>query len=96
MTLHAPPGMNNCGALVVHRTADGKRCISCWRPSWRERLSILFFGRVWVDIFSGSTQPPVALMGSHSYGTLGSQRKIDKAKAAFEREEQALSKAYGK
>ncbi len=42
---------------------DGEQCISCWRPSWRERLSILFFGRVWLSVLSGSRQPPVAVNG---------------------------------
>jgi len=66
-TLGPPPGMDDCLPLRIHRTADCTRCISCWRPTWRERLSILFFGRVWIDIYSGHTQPPVALTGRRRY-----------------------------
>lgn len=38
---------------------DGIQCVSCWKMSWRERLSALLFGRCWVMVLSGSTQPPV-------------------------------------
>lgn len=38
---------------------DDEQCVSCWRPSFKERLSILFFGRVWLGVLSGSTQYPV-------------------------------------
>jgi len=38
---------------------DGQQCLSCWQMTWRERLSALFFGRVWLCIFSGPTQPAV-------------------------------------
>jgi hypothetical protein len=46
---------------------DGEQCASCWRPSLRERLSILFFGRVWVAVLSGSTQPPIYVDGVKEY-----------------------------
>lgn len=42
--------------LPVFR-GDGE-VISCWRPSWRERLSVLFFGRVWLRLLHPRTQPP--------------------------------------
>ena len=38
---------------------DGRECVSLWRPSLRERISILLFGRVWLRVLSGETQPPV-------------------------------------
>ena len=59
--LEMPPGMTDeeCSPLSVF--CDGRQCISLWRPSWRERLSILLFGRVWLYVLSGNTQPPVAL-----------------------------------
>lgn len=38
---------------------DGEQCVSCWKMSWRERLSALIFGRVWMAVLSGYTQPPV-------------------------------------
>jgi len=47
-----------CAPLRVHDTGGG--LISCWRPTWRERLSILFRGRVWLWIVA-QRQPPVAL-----------------------------------
>lgn len=58
-----PDGMTDeeCGPLPVF--TDGETCVSCWRPTWRERLSILLFGRVWLGVLSGGTQPPVWLWG---------------------------------
>ncbi len=58
-TLLKPDSMTDeeCGSLRVY--TDGKHCVSCWKPSWKERLSLLFFGRAWLYVFSGNTQPPV-------------------------------------
>ncbi len=38
---------------------DGTQCVSCWKPTIRERLIILFGGNVWLGVQSGKTQPPV-------------------------------------
>jgi len=51
--------------LPVYR--DGKEIISCWRPSWRERLSILLRGRVWLLVVTPTTHPPVFLDGGHVF-----------------------------
>ena len=57
--LTKPPGMDNCGDLHVYR--DGTVCISAWSaPLWK-RLAFLFGGRLWLQVVSGPTQPPVAL-----------------------------------
>jgi hypothetical protein len=60
-TLAKPPGMTDeeCGPLPVFN--DGQQSISCWKMTWRERLSALVFGKVWLYVISGHTQPPVAL-----------------------------------
>lgn len=54
-----------CGSLPVY--TDGKQCISLWRMSWGERFSALFFGRVWVAVFSGETQPPIYLVAEREH-----------------------------
>jgi len=46
---------------------DEWQCTSLWRPTLRERLSILIFGRIWLTVLSSPTQPPVSLMGSRTY-----------------------------
>jgi len=53
-----------CSTLLVF--TDSGQCISCWKPSLRERLSILLFGKVWLGIRSGKTQPPVWVRGARS------------------------------
>ncbi len=58
--LTAPAGQESeIEPLPVH--TDGKQCISCWRLTWRERLRVLFHGRVWLCCLTGATQPPVWL-----------------------------------
>ena len=60
-----PEGMTDeeCGSLPVF--SDGTQCISLWKMTWRERLSALFFGKIWLSIYSGHTQPPVWLMAKN-------------------------------
>ncbi len=40
---------------------NDEMCTSLWKMTWKERISALIFGRIWVDIISGSNQPPIAL-----------------------------------
>lgn len=60
-TLLKPDGMTHeeCGPLMVY--TDETQCISCWKMSFRERISALIFGTVWLSVIYGETQPPVAL-----------------------------------
>lgn len=44
-----------------------RQCVSCWKASFGERLSILFHGRVWLRVHSPSgTQPPVWVEGART------------------------------
>lgn len=52
---------SECQSLPVW--CDGKQCVSAWKPSIRERLNILFGGKVWLGVLSGNTQPPVFISG---------------------------------
>ena len=56
-----------CGSLPVH--CDGIKCVSLWKLSWRERFSALFFGRLWLVVISGETQPPVAMLATRDLYT---------------------------
>jgi hypothetical protein len=53
-----------CGPLSIY--TEGSYCISCWRPTFRERLSILLFGKVWLWVMGGKTQPPVSVEGKRT------------------------------
>lgn len=48
---------------------DGEQCVSLWRPTWRERLSCLVFGKVWLALLSGQTQPPALVVACREYLT---------------------------
>jgi len=61
--LKAPKNWNEeeqCEELTIY--SDGKQCVSCWRLSFFDRLSVLIFGKVWLYVMSEGTQPPVALI----------------------------------
>ena len=60
---NAPDNVGDCGDLPVW--TDGEQCVSLWRPSLRERLSILLFGKVWLIVIG--RQPPVSLVGCKEY-----------------------------
>lgn len=65
-TLSRPTDMTEerCSPLDVY--TDGETCVSCWRLTLRERISALLFGRCWLGVRSGTTQPPVWIMCSRS------------------------------
>ena len=48
-----------CSSLWVY--TNGYECISCWKLTLKQRLSALIFGKVWLSVLSGQTQPPVWL-----------------------------------
>jgi len=48
-----------CGPLQVY--CDGGRCISLWKLTFWERLKALRYGRIWLYVYGGKTQPPVNL-----------------------------------
>lgn len=72
--LQKPEGWTDeeCGSLPVFR--DGQQCISLWKMTWRERFSALFFGRVWLYVWSKNTQPPVGLSATRQI--FGKQKQI--------------------
>lgn len=49
-----------CSSLPAY--TDGEECISCWKMSFMDRIRALIYGRVWLSVLSGHTQPPVALI----------------------------------
>lgn len=66
-TLGKPAGWTDeqCAPLPVYN--NGEVSFSCWKMTWRERFSALFFGVVWLEVHYGKTQPPVALAASRKY-----------------------------
>ena len=62
-TLLKPRSMTDeqCGFLPVYVDDNETYCLFCWKPTLKERLSILLFGRIWLWVMSGETQPPAAL-----------------------------------
>ncbi len=47
-----------CKSMYVFSNEQQK--ISCWHLSFRERLQVLLFGKVWVNLLS-KNQPPISL-----------------------------------
>lgn len=48
---------SECGSLWIYN--DGSQCISCWKMSFIQRIKALLYGKVWLSVMSGNTQPPV-------------------------------------
>lgn len=65
--LQRPATMTDAECASLHVWSDGKQCISCWKPSIKERVRILFFGNVYLGVLSGSTQPPVFVSGGYPF-----------------------------
>jgi len=42
--------------------SDGTVCVSCWRLKFAEKIKALFFGKIWLRVRSGNTQPPVSMI----------------------------------
>lgn len=40
---------------------NDEQIVSCWKMTWRERLSALVHGRVWLQVMSTGSQPPIAI-----------------------------------
>ncbi|MCR4283050.1 MAG: hypothetical protein NUV72_08505, partial [Bauldia sp.] len=52
-------GTDGVAVLPVFR--NGREIISCWRPSWRERIALLWTGRVYLRVLAGVTHGPVSI-----------------------------------
>ena len=61
--LQKPATMSDNECSSLHVWNDGKQCVSCWKPTFKERMNILFGGKVWLGVLSGKTQPPVFVSG---------------------------------
>jgi len=59
------PNVTSVAPLAVW--TDGEQCVLCWKMSLPERLSALLFGRVWLALLSGETQPPACVVASKEY-----------------------------
>ena len=55
------------GCASLHVWSDGTLCVSCWKPSLSERISLVFGGKVWLGVASGGTQPPVFISGRNGF-----------------------------
>ena len=66
--LQRPSTMTEQECQSLHVWSDGKQCVSCWKLSFKERLNVLFNGKVWLGVLSGKSQPPVFLSGECVFG----------------------------
>lgn len=65
--LQKPSTMSDKECSPLHVWSDGKQCVSCWKPSFIERLKVLFTGKIWLGVMSGNTQPPVFVVGNNIF-----------------------------
>lgn len=58
---------NVTGIVPMPIWTDGEQCVSCWKMNLWERIKALLFGKVWVAVLSGNTQPPVGISVAKEY-----------------------------
>lgn len=80
---------SECGTLPVWN--DGKQCVSCWKLSFKERIKVLFHGKVWLGVLSGKTQPPVFLSGESVFVKALIKERI---KAFFAEAKESIIEAF--
>lgn len=51
--LQKPENMFDADCKPLPVWSDGKQCVSCWRPTFKERVRILFAGKVWLGVNAG-------------------------------------------
>lgn len=54
----------NIGTIPVNKTHN--IILSRWKATWRERLSILFHGTIWLAV-AGEVMPPLLVSGTQSF-----------------------------
>ena len=64
--LQKPKSMTDEECISLKVFNDGHRCVSCWKPSWKEWFSFILFRKIWVHILSGETQPPIYITSNKS------------------------------
>jgi hypothetical protein len=65
ITFNAPAGEEDRVAPLRAWIGNGD-VVELWRPSFRERLSMLLFGRLWIHML-GQRPPPMALTCKRRY-----------------------------
>lgn len=80
---------SECQSLPVW--SDGKQCVSCWKLSFKERIKVLFHGKVWLGVLSGKTQPPVFLSGESVFVKAPIKERI---KAFFAEAKESIIEAF--
>ena len=61
-----------CGDLHVYEDGGGQ-LISCWELDGDELMEILQTKRVYLFVWGGKTQPPVAIEGRSPFGEVGDE-----------------------
>lgn len=89
--LQRPSTMTEQECQSLHVWNDGKQCVSCWKLSFKERMKVLFHGKVWLGVLSGKTQPPVFLSGESVFEKAPLKERI---KAFFAEAKESIIKAF--
>jgi hypothetical protein len=64
---HVPEESEIGEIMALPVWTDGQQCVSMWRATWRERISLLLFGTLWINVWSGRTQPPICPIICRTY-----------------------------
>lgn len=58
---------NIISVKALHVWTDKEQCVSCWQLTWQDRLKALFYGKLWISVLFGETQPPICPIIDKTY-----------------------------
>ena len=64
-----------CDILPTYRDKESHIFYSCWKMTWRERFSALFFGKAWLSVLTMGSHPPVSLTTTRNIFTKPKKEK---------------------
>ena len=65
---HKKLGAESMHAAHIQYENGINAILECWKLSWKERLSVLFFGKVWLSIWTMPDHvPPVYIAGEREF-----------------------------
>lgn len=65
--LNKPESMTDHECSPLHVYTHGEYCLSCWELSDDEIQELIKTKKLWLWIFSGSTQPPISASVEHPF-----------------------------
>lgn len=71
--LQKPSTMSDKECSSLHVWNDGKQCVSCWKPTFKERINILFGGNASSGAYAGFVSAYTYNTATYTSASFGSR-----------------------